>query len=61
DHNIYRWAGSLLTAISKMVPDVADATPEAAAVPDQADESLEATEREIARENYFATLRLAAG
>ncbi|AWM38645.1 Trehalose-phosphate synthase [Gemmata obscuriglobus] len=61
DHNIYRWAGSLLTAISKMVPDVADAASEPTVVPDPADESLDATERDIARENYFATLRLAAG
>jgi len=55
DHNIYRWAGVLLSAIGKLVPDVSDApappTPDPLAVIDHL----------IARENFITAMRLVAG
>jgi trehalose 6-phosphate synthase len=59
DHNIYRWAGMLLSAIGKLVPDVgfSPPLPEPVApnsIPD------DRTERLIARENYISAMRLAA-
>jgi trehalose 6-phosphate synthase len=55
DHNIYRWAGMLLSTLGKLVPEPAGGTlmPE----PDP----LAVLDRDIARENYLTALRLAAG
>ncbi|HEY1186526.1 MAG TPA: trehalose-6-phosphate synthase [Gemmata sp.] len=63
EHNIYRWAGTLLTASGKLVPDAPAVYPEVvpAIEPEPTDAIEQQTEREIARENYFAALRLAAG
>jgi trehalose 6-phosphate synthase len=51
DHNIYRWAGMLLSAIGKLVPEptVGTAEPDTGA----------ALEQELARELYFTAMRLA--
>src|SRR5262245_17426719 len=54
DHNIYRWAGTLLSTIGKLIPE--PATGALAPEPDP----LAAIERDIARENYLVALRLAA-
>jgi two-component system cell cycle response regulator len=55
DHNIYRWAGQLLSAVGKMVPEP---LPRPAGVDvAQSDE----TDQQIARENFITAMRLAAG
>jgi trehalose 6-phosphate synthase len=53
DHNIYRWAGQLLSAVGKLVPEHAAPKPQ----PDP----LEVIERQVTRENYLTALRLARG
>jgi trehalose 6-phosphate synthase len=55
DHNIYRWAGMLLSTVGKLVPEPTSGNlfPE----PDP----LAVIERDIVRENYLTALRLAAG
>ncbi|MBP3955532.1 trehalose-6-phosphate synthase [Gemmata sp. G18] len=55
DHNIYRWAGVLLSAIGKLIPDSCEAPTKVEPDP------LDMIEREIARENYITALRLAGG
>ncbi len=55
DHNIYRWAGMLLSTIGKMIPESAGSPP-----PPEA-ESPETLEGEIGRESYPSNLRLVAG
>jgi trehalose 6-phosphate synthase len=54
DHNIYRWAGMLLSTIGKLVPEPTDATP----YPDP--DRAAALEQGLARELYFSALRLAS-
>ena len=53
EHNIYRWAGSLLSAISKLIPDAGDAPPGA--------DAPEAALEPPAPSDTYARLRLAAG
>jgi trehalose 6-phosphate synthase len=55
DHNIYRWAGTLLSTLGKLVPEPAVAVPNAEPDP------LAVIDRAIARENYLTAMRLAAG
>ena len=55
DHNIYRWAGTLLSTLGKLVPEPTRAT----LIP--APDPLVAIERNLARENYLTALRLASG
>src|SRR4029079_9042163 len=55
DHNIYRWAGQLLSAIGKMVPEP---VPRPVGV---GDSQTDQTDRQIAHENAITAMRLAAG
>jgi trehalose 6-phosphate synthase len=55
DHNIYRWAGALLSAVGKLVPEPT------AAPPRPAPEPPAAFERVLARENFLTALRLMGG
>jgi trehalose 6-phosphate synthase len=55
DHNIYRWAGQLLSAVGRLVPDPLPC-------PVGVGESrIDGTEQEVVRENLITALRMAAG
>ncbi|MBN9123102.1 MAG: trehalose-6-phosphate synthase, partial [Planctomycetes bacterium] len=60
DHNIYRWAGTLLSEVGKRVPDPLPATQETEedADPEQSGRA-DAVEERIARENYLTAMHLA--
>jgi trehalose 6-phosphate synthase len=53
DHNIYRWAGMLLSTIGKLVPEPMTGV----LTPEQ--DPLAAIERDVSRENYLTAMRLA--
>ncbi len=55
DHNIYRWAGTLLSEVGKLVPE--PLTQPATSPP----ESPDSVETQIARENFITAMRLAGG
>jgi trehalose 6-phosphate synthase len=55
EHNIYRWAGTLLSTVGKLVPEQ-DRT-----FLDPQPDPLETIDRQIARENFITAMRLAAG
>jgi trehalose 6-phosphate synthase len=55
DHNIYRWAGMLLSTVGKLVPEPTHGTLTPGPDP------LDRIERDLARENYLTALRLAGG
>jgi trehalose 6-phosphate synthase len=55
DNNIYRWAGQLLSAVGKLVPDP---MPRPVGV---GEPRIEEADNQIARENFISALRLASG
>jgi trehalose 6-phosphate synthase len=55
DHNIYRWAGQLLSAVGRLVPD---SLPRPAGV---GEPQLAESDQQLAREDLVATLRLSDG
>ena len=55
DHNIYRWAGQLLSAVGRLVPDP---LPRPVGV---GESRLEESDLQIARENLIKVLRHSGG
>ena len=58
DHNIYRWAGMLLSEVGKRVPEPLPQVVGEEQDPEQLSRA-DAIEREIARENYLTAMHLA--
>ena len=55
DNNIYRWAGQLLSAVGRLVPD---SLPRPVGV---GESRVDGTDQQVARESLIAALRLAGG
>jgi trehalose 6-phosphate synthase len=55
DNNIYRWAGQLLSAVGRLVPD---ALPRPVGV---GESRVDGTDQQVARESLITALRLAGG
>jgi trehalose 6-phosphate synthase len=60
DHNIFRWAGTLLSEVGKRVPDPLPASTAVADEEPEAPANEHAIEERIARENFLTQMHLAS-
>ena len=56
DNNIYRWAGTLLSAVGKLVPEQPSPRPVGVG-----ESRIDETDQQVARENFITAMRLAGG
>ena len=56
DNNIYRWAGTLLSTVGKLVPEQPAPRPSGVG-----ESQIDETDQQVARENFITAVRLAGG